>query len=100
MAIVILLAIKTIITIVTVLAIKTDMAIVTVLAIETNIAIVTALAIKTNIYFFGIEPGINAKNSSQCNIRSIVFCVAVFPWLGTLCRVVTLLVTIKTGNMT
>ena len=79
MAIVTLLAIETVMAIVTILAIETDMAIVTILAIETDMVIMTALAIETDIHFSGIEPGINARNSFQCNLRGIVFCVAVLP---------------------
>ena len=100
MAIVTLLAIETVMAIVTILAIKIDIVIVTVLAIETNMAIMTALAIETNTHFSRIAPGINARNSFQCNLQSIVFCIAVLPWLKTSCCVMIFLVTVETSNMT
>ena len=30
----------------------------------------------------------------------VVFCVAVFPWLGTFCRVIAFLVAVETSEMT
>ena len=52
MAIVIVLAINTVMVIVTSLTIETVMAIVTILIIETNMIIMTILAIKTNIHSY------------------------------------------------
>ena len=75
-------------------------------------AIVTVLAIETDIHLSGIESGIKCKelipgapstlvsSTRRLSRLSLVFCVAVFPWLGTLCRVVTFLVTVETSDMT
>ena len=80
--------------------------------LETDIAIMTVLAIETDIHLSGIELGIKCKelilgalstlvsSTRRLSRLSLVFCVAVFPWLGTLCRIMTFLVTVETSDMT
>ena len=101
-------------------SLETNIAIVTALVIKTDMAIITALVIETDIHGYhnrtDLETNIQMQRTRskiasgvpsmlESSTRrlprlSLVFCVAVFPWLGTLCRVVTFLVTVETSDMT
>ena len=88
---------------VTALVIETDMAIVTALVIETDMAIVTVLASKPTFIFPELNRVSNTRNAFQGSkeLQSSKWRSSRRPsWLGTLCRVVTLLVTVETSDMT